>query len=104
MGMTRRYLQIQPLIFILFLTIVSMILVIGPVFHNHSWQINEPIRCPAFLLEQVLSSGAMLFLIIFLFFYNLQPGIIRFTYFPLKSFHLSFVQISRPPPSPPVIF
>lgn len=103
MGMTKRYLQIHPLIFILFLTIVSMILVIGPVFHNHSWQFNEPIRCPAFLLEQVLSSGAMLFLIIFLFFYTLKSEIIQFTYFPLKSFQLSFVQINRPPP-PPVIF
>ncbi|OGB66048.1 MAG: hypothetical protein A2Y94_14730 [Caldithrix sp. RBG_13_44_9] len=82
----------------LFITFFILILLIGPVIHNHNWQLVEPTQCPAFLLEQVLHTMVMFFLLVMLFNLPGQSSFFEVCQFQLKRFKLSFVQTNRPPP------
>jgi hypothetical protein len=84
----------QALFFALFL----LILLIGPVFHNHTWQLVEPTHCPAFFLEQVFSSMVMFFLLVMLFNLPGQSSFFEFDQLSPKRFILSLSQTNRPPP------
>jgi len=84
----------------LFFALFLLILLIGPVFHNHTWQLVEPSQCPAFFLEQVFSGMVIFFLIITLFYITEQSSFVEFYQSPLKRIKLCFVQINRPPPLP----
>jgi hypothetical protein len=82
----------------LFIALFLLILLIGPAMHNHDWQLVEPIQCPAFLLEQVLTTMVMFFVLVILFNRLGQSSFVEFYQYPLKKFLLSFDQNNRPPP------
>jgi hypothetical protein len=82
----------------LFIAFFLLILLVGPVMHNHPWQIFEPTQCPAFLLEQVLTSVVGCFLLVILINLAISSPFFGFEQFLLKEFRLTFVQANRPPP------
>lgn len=82
----------------LFFASFLLILLIGPVMHNHNWQLVEPAQCPAFLLEQVLTALVVFVLLVILFKLSGQSSFFIFDQLPPKKFILSYSQTNRPPP------
>jgi hypothetical protein len=96
MGKSWYYFKAGSLVF--FSVCFLLILLIGPVMHNHSWQLVEPNQCPAFLLEQVLSAMVKVFLLVMMISLSGSSSFAEFYLLPPRRVKLSFIQTNRPPP------